>query len=155
MLRLGISDGFTYAWSASAPFGSKVDPASIKLNGVTLDPTATYRVAANNFIADGGDSFTAFVNGAPRTGGKVDLDALIDYFDGTPGRRPGARDAEHPAPVAVARRPDTDARRGRPARGRRLSALLVRRVRQPTGAGRPGPGRSDGASLGSFGSTNR
>jgi 5'-nucleotidase len=80
VLRLGISDGFTYSWSASAPFGSKVDPASIKLNGVTLDPAGTYRVTANNFMADGGDSYTALVNGAPRTGGKVDLDALIDYM---------------------------------------------------------------------------
>ena len=88
VLRLGISDGFTYSWSASAPFGSKVDPASIKLNGVTLDPAANYKVAANNFIADGGDSFTAFVNGAPRTGGKVDLDALIDYFAAHPGVGP-------------------------------------------------------------------
>jgi 5'-nucleotidase len=80
VLRLGISDGFTYSWSASAPFGSKVDPASIKLGGVTLDPAGTYRVTANNFMADGGDSYTALVNGAPRTGGKVDLDALIDYM---------------------------------------------------------------------------
>jgi 2',3'-cyclic-nucleotide 2'-phosphodiesterase (5'-nucleotidase family) len=84
VLRLGISDGFTYSWSVSAPFGSKVDPASIKLNGVTLDPAGTYRVTANNFMADGGDSYTAFVNGAPRTGGKVDLDALIDYMGAHP-----------------------------------------------------------------------
>ncbi len=88
VLRLGISDGFTYSWSASAPFGSKVDPASIKLNGTTLNPAANYKVAANNFIADGGDSFTALVNGAPRTGGKVDLDALIDYFRAHPGVGP-------------------------------------------------------------------
>ncbi len=80
ILRLGISSGFTYTWSASAPNGSKVDPASIKLNGVTLDPAATYRVTTNNFMADGGDSYTALVNGAARTGGKVDLDALVDYF---------------------------------------------------------------------------
>jgi 2',3'-cyclic-nucleotide 2'-phosphodiesterase (5'-nucleotidase family) len=80
ILRLGISSGFTYSWSASAPNGSKVDPASIKLNGVTIDPTKTYRVTTNNFMADGGDSYTALVNGAPRTGGKVDLDALVDYF---------------------------------------------------------------------------
>ena len=84
VLRLGISEGFTYSWSVSAPFGNKVDPASIKLNGVTLDPSATYRVTANNFMADGGDSYTAFVNGAPRTGGKVDLDALIDYMGAHP-----------------------------------------------------------------------
>ena len=84
VLRLGISDGFTYSWSSSAPYGNKVDPASIKLGGVTLDPNATYRVTANSFIAEGGDSFTALVNGAPRTGGKVDLDALIDYFKANP-----------------------------------------------------------------------
>jgi len=49
---------------------------------------ASYRVAANNFIADGGDGFTAFVNGAPRTGGKIDLDALIDYFTANPNVGP-------------------------------------------------------------------
>jgi 2',3'-cyclic-nucleotide 2'-phosphodiesterase (5'-nucleotidase family) len=90
ILRLGISSGFTYAWSASAPNGSKVDPASIKLNGVTLDPAKTYRVTTNNFMADGGDSYTALVNGAPRTGGKVDLDALVDYFGAHPALTPPA-----------------------------------------------------------------
>ena len=98
VLRFGISDGFTYSWSRTAPNGSKVDPASIKLNGVTVDPNASYRVAANNFIADGGDSFTVFVNGAPRTGGKVDLDALIDYFTANPnvGAPPAARSTATP-----------------------------------------------------------
>ncbi|MGH3658835.1 MAG: bifunctional metallophosphatase/5'-nucleotidase, partial [Micromonosporaceae bacterium] len=85
VLRLGISDGFTYNWSASAAFGNKVDPASIKINGVVVNPTTAYRVTANNFMADGGDSYSAFVNGAPRTGGKVDLDALIDYMGAHPG----------------------------------------------------------------------
>ena len=41
-------------------------------------------MTANNFMADVGDSYTAFVNGAPRTGGKVDLDALIDYMGAHP-----------------------------------------------------------------------
>ena len=88
ILRLGISEGFTYTWSKSAPNGSKVDPASIKLNGVTLDPNGKYRVTTNNFMADGGDSYTALVNGAPRTGGKVDLDALVDYFKAHPNLGP-------------------------------------------------------------------
>ncbi len=44
VLRLGISDGFTYEWSQTAPFGQKIDPASIKLDGVTLDPAGQYRV---------------------------------------------------------------------------------------------------------------
>ena len=98
VLRLGISDGFTYNWSQSAPFGSKVDPASIKINGVVVDPAATYRVATNNFLADGGDSFTAFVNGAARTGGQVDLDALIDYLEARPNLAapPAARSTATP-----------------------------------------------------------
>ena len=37
-LHLGVSNGFTYSRSASAPVGNKVDPASIKLNGATIDP---------------------------------------------------------------------------------------------------------------------
>ena len=75
VLRLGISDGFTYEWSQSAPFGQKIDPASIKLDGVTLDPAGEYRVSVSNFLADGGDSYLAFRNGTPRAGGKVHLDA--------------------------------------------------------------------------------
>ncbi len=98
VLRLGISNGFTYSWSQSAPFGSKVDPTTIRLNGVTLDPNATYKVTANNFMADGGDGYSAFVNGAPRTGGKVDLDALIDYLGAHPALTapPAARSTATP-----------------------------------------------------------
>ena len=98
VLRLGISNGFTYEWSASAPFGSKIDPASIKLNGVTLDPAASYRVTTSNFLADGGDSYPAFRNGTPRIGGKVDLDALIDYMGAHPALSapPAARSTQLP-----------------------------------------------------------
>ena len=64
----------------------------------TLDPAKTYRVTANNFMADGGDSYTALVNGAPRTGGKVDLDALVDYFGAHPGCRRRRRRASTQVP---------------------------------------------------------
>ena len=40
-----------------APRASKVDPTTIKINGVTVDPAALYRVTVNSFLADGGDSF--------------------------------------------------------------------------------------------------
>jgi 5'-nucleotidase len=98
VLRLGISDGFTYSWSQAAPFGNKVDPASIKLGGVTLDPAQSYKVTASNFLADGGDSYPAFVNGTPRLGGKVDLDALIDFLGAHPnvGPPPAARSTATP-----------------------------------------------------------
>ncbi len=32
----------------------------MKLNGVPLDPAATYNVTVNNFLADGGDNFGTF-----------------------------------------------------------------------------------------------
>jgi 2',3'-cyclic-nucleotide 2'-phosphodiesterase (5'-nucleotidase family) len=81
VLVLGVSKGFTFSYDAQAPTGSRIDPASVRLNGVTLDPTATYRIVANNFLADGGDGFTTFTEGPNRVGGGEDLAALIDYLE--------------------------------------------------------------------------
>jgi len=77
---LQVSKGFTFAWSASAPLGAKVDPASIKLDGVTIDPVKDYRVVVNSFLASGGDSFAVLVDGTDRLGGATDLEALQAYF---------------------------------------------------------------------------
>ena len=77
---LQVSNGFTYSWSSSAPACNKVDPTSIKLNGVTLDPAGSYRVTMNSFLADGGDGFSTFTLGTDRLGGAVDTDALEAYF---------------------------------------------------------------------------
>jgi 5'-nucleotidase-like protein len=43
-------------------------------------PGASYRVAMNNFLADGGDGFTVFREGTDQLGGEIDLDALVNYF---------------------------------------------------------------------------
>jgi 5'-nucleotidase len=77
---LQVSNGFSYSWSASAATGSKVDPSSILLNGVPVDPNGVYRITVNSFLAEGGDNFTLLVQGTDRLGGAVDLDALVDYF---------------------------------------------------------------------------
>jgi 5'-nucleotidase len=77
---LQVSDGVSYTWSASAATGSKVDPSSIRLNGVPVDPGGSYRITVNSFLADGGDNFTVLTQGTDRLGGAVDLDALVDYF---------------------------------------------------------------------------
>jgi len=79
-LILGVSRGFAYAYSASRPVGDRIDPSSIKLNGVVLDPAATYRVTANTFLADGGDGFTTFAQGTNRLGGGDDIAALTAYL---------------------------------------------------------------------------
>lgn len=77
---LQVSQGFSYAWSSSAPACNKVDPATIKINGVTVDPNGTYRVTVNSFLADGGDNFVVLKQGSDRLGGEVDTDAFEKYF---------------------------------------------------------------------------
>jgi 5'-nucleotidase len=77
---LQVSAGFSYTWSASGPNCEKVDPASIMINGVAVDPAATYRITVNSFLADGGDNFSVLREGTNRLGGAVDLDALEAYF---------------------------------------------------------------------------
>jgi 5'-nucleotidase len=79
---LQVSRGFSYVWDAAGPACDKVAPASIRLNGVVVDPAASYRVTVNSFLADGGDLFSVLKAGGERLGGAQDLDALEDYFTG-------------------------------------------------------------------------
>ena len=89
---LQVSQGFTYTWDASQPEGDRIDPATIQINGVTVDPAATYRVTVNSFLADGGDNFAVLVQGTNRLGGEVDLDALVTYFGANSPVAPGPQD---------------------------------------------------------------
>jgi 5'-nucleotidase len=89
---LQVSDGFTYTWDASLPVGSRVDPATIEIAGVPVDPAGTYRVTVNSFLAEGGDGFAILRDGTDRLGGDVDLDALVDYFGASSPVAPGAAD---------------------------------------------------------------
>ncbi|MFI9810692.1 bifunctional metallophosphatase/5'-nucleotidase [Saccharothrix variisporea] len=77
------SSGLTYTWSASAPLGSKV--SNVVLNGVPLDPAASYRVTINSFLQGGGDGFSTFTGGTDITGGGIDLDAFTAYLGSHPG----------------------------------------------------------------------
>lgn len=77
---LQVSAGFSYTWSQPGGACSKVDPATIKLGGVVLNPAATYRVTVNSFLADGGDNFSVLRDGTNRLGGALDLDAMESYF---------------------------------------------------------------------------
>ena len=75
-----VSRGFKYTWNRSAPSGQKANIDSIKVNGKTIDPKESYRIAANGFLADGGDNFIVFKDGVDRVCGINDLDAFIEYF---------------------------------------------------------------------------
>ncbi|CAN5781851.1 bifunctional metallophosphatase/5'-nucleotidase [soil metagenome] len=77
-LVLPVSAGFTYSWSATAPFNSKI--SNMMLNGVAIDPAGSYRVTANNFLAGGGDNFPGFTVGTNEQTGADDLVALEAYL---------------------------------------------------------------------------
>jgi 5'-nucleotidase len=84
--------GLEYTWSRTAPAGAKVDPASVQIGGRPLDPAATYRVAANSFLADGGDGFSAFRDATDKHFGGLDIDALARYLSEYDPYSPGPLD---------------------------------------------------------------
>ena len=70
---------------------------------MVLDPTKTYRVTVNNFMATGGDGFTTLLNGTNLLGGAQDIDALVALH---------ARHFKAPKPpYAPGTNPDDGARR--------------------------------------------
>ncbi len=50
------------------------------LNGERIDPAKAYRVTVNNYLALGGDGFTALKDGTAQQFGVYDVDALFAYF---------------------------------------------------------------------------
>jgi 5'-nucleotidase len=89
---LQVSNGFTYSLITDGPACDKVNPADIKWNGIAIDPSQTYRVTVNSFLADGGDLFTILTQGTNRLGGAVDLDAFEVYLTAFSPVAPGPQD---------------------------------------------------------------
>jgi 5'-nucleotidase len=79
------SSNVHYQWSDSA---KKVVDGSLTFGGVAVDKAATYRVAMNNFMADGGDNYTVFRSCTNALGGEVDLDAFTRYLGTHPNLAP-------------------------------------------------------------------
>ena len=78
---LQVSEGFSYQWDPRRGDGSKVVPGSVRLHGKALERETSYRVIANNFLAEGGDGFPMFANGRNRADtGIRDIDALDAYL---------------------------------------------------------------------------
>jgi 5'-nucleotidase len=77
---LQVSKGFNYTWDGSKPQGERVIADRMSLNGQPIDPAASYRVTVNNYLAVGGDGFTALKQGSAPQFGVYDVDALYAYF---------------------------------------------------------------------------
>jgi 5'-nucleotidase len=84
------SAGFKYSWDGSKGCDTRISNVTLTRNGVTetivdangivIDPTRTYRVTVNSFMATGGDGYSTFLNGTDRLGGAQDIDALVAYM---------------------------------------------------------------------------
>ena len=83
----GEGDALDFCFSSLTPSANmayaidRTRPAGQRIVGLTLDgrpiaPTQTYRVTTNNFLASGGDGFTAFTRGTPVGDGGIDVEAL-------------------------------------------------------------------------------
>jgi 5'-nucleotidase len=97
---LQVSRSFYYKWDNAKPDGQRVVPGSMRIDGVPVDEAKTYRIVANNFLAEGGDGYPVFKQGANKIDTQiVDLDAFVGYLS---SNQPGS--AAMVAPAAPAPR---------------------------------------------------
>jgi len=78
---------YTYDQSIAAsilgkPCAGAANPVTdVTIGGAALNPTATYRITTNNFLADGGDDFLSLKAGTGRTTlPDFDIDSLVRYL---------------------------------------------------------------------------
>lgn len=86
--HLQVSEGFSYTWSKDGAECNKIDARSIKIHGVTVSPSAKYRVTMNSLLADGGEQLYVLKKGTDRRVGPQDLDAMTAYLAKYPSVQP-------------------------------------------------------------------
>ena len=84
------SAGFKYTWDGAQACGARISNVTlntgggietlVNATGTVQNPTKTYRVTFNNFMADGGDGYSTLLKGTNRIGGAQDIDALTAYL---------------------------------------------------------------------------
>jgi 5'-nucleotidase len=76
---LQVSNTFQYEQDpAAATCAAHI--GRIRVGGVEVTPTDSFRVTMNSFLAAGGDGFTVFNEGTSPLGGAQDIDALVASF---------------------------------------------------------------------------
>ncbi|WP_407565839.1 bifunctional metallophosphatase/5'-nucleotidase [Streptomyces sp. 184] len=75
------SAALSYAVDLRREGDARLDAASVRVAGERVAADREYRVTVSEFLAEGGDGFTAFKDGTDRQGGDVtDTAALVTYF---------------------------------------------------------------------------
>jgi 5''-nucleotidase/2'',3''-cyclic phosphodiesterase and related esterases len=85
--RLPQVSGLTFTFNPNKPVGQRI--VSVTVNGEPLDPNKVYRVATNDFMAAGGDSYTMmvgapFFHGSERGDGYFLRDVVAAYLEENP-----------------------------------------------------------------------
>ena len=77
---LQVSRGIVMEYDPKKETGKRL--TKLELNGQKIDPDKKYRVATNEFLANGGDGFTQFLSGTERTdiNGYMMYSAIMDYL---------------------------------------------------------------------------
>jgi 5'-nucleotidase len=84
------SAGFKYDWDGAKACDARISNVTLTTGGVTetlvntagvvLNPSKTFRVTVNNFMATGGDGYSTFLKGTSQLGGAQDIDALVAFM---------------------------------------------------------------------------
>jgi 5'-nucleotidase len=84
------SAGFKYEWDGSKACDARISKVTLTAGGVTetivnaagvvVNPTKTFRITVNNFMATGGDGYSTFLKGTSLLGGAQDIDALSAFL---------------------------------------------------------------------------
>jgi 5'-nucleotidase len=101
------SAGFKYTWDGAKACGARISNVTL-LNGATTEtlvdaagavqnPTKSYRVTVNNFMADGGDGYSTLVKGTNRLVGAADIEALTAYLANFKSPKPVYAPGSNPA----------------------------------------------------------
>jgi 5'-nucleotidase len=72
------SSSFRFAYDLSLPKGQRI--TAMTLDRRPIDPSRSYRVTVNNFLASGGDGFSVFAQSSDAFDAGLDLDALEAYL---------------------------------------------------------------------------
>lgn len=85
------SSNLVYEWDIGQPrgvatgLGAVVKPGSVKVNGVSINPSSIYKVVTVDFLAiGGGDNYSVFLEAsANKSLDLFDLDSIFEYFNAT------------------------------------------------------------------------
>ncbi len=81
---LAPSVGFAYSYDRSRAIGSRI--SGMILNGAPIDPAKTYRITTNQFLSNGGDSYSGFLKARDEVIGTSDIAALEAWLKAVPPR---------------------------------------------------------------------